>query len=258
MSHSRLRSPAWSGPSPNPSEGTFLLQGWPGHLDPPRRERLRYIKSEDKSEPRKQWRDQKRGEVWGGRKKHLELGGDRVGVGKEAAETGAPFLASLSYLESRDFCHFRLILDSAGTESAVFCPSPVHGHGCFHFSKKHLSPHYFWSFCFWTIENNIFSVFPTKKHITHTSITLMSPVSTGITSISVLFPRGITPGDMGVTAGMFKLVCVGSNYSFSMLCNLRKVMWPLSASASPSVKYRLIIGVLYHEDSEIKKHVAQG
>ena len=64
-------------------------------------------------------------------------------VGKEAAETGAPFLVSLSCLESQAFCHFRLILDSVSTKSAVFCPSPVHRHGCFHFSKKHLSRHYF-------------------------------------------------------------------------------------------------------------------
>lgn len=116
-------------------------------------------------------------------------------VGKGAAETGAPFLVSLSYLESRAFCHFWLILDSVSTRSAVFCPSPVHGHGCFHFSKRHLSRHCFWSFC--TIGNNIFSVFPTKKHITDTSIALMSPVSTGITSVSVLLPRGIPPGDTG-------------------------------------------------------------
>ena len=139
--------------------------------------------------------------------RHLELGGGRVGVGKYAAETGAPFLILLSYLESWDLCHFWLILGSASTKSAVFCPSPVHGHGCFHFSKKHLSFHYFWSFCFWTIGSNIFSVFPTKKHIIHTWVTLMSPVSTSITSISVLFPRGTPPGDMGATAGMFKLVC---------------------------------------------------
>lgn len=199
----------------------------------------------------------KRGEVWGGRKKHLELGGDRVGVGKEAAETGAPFLASLPYLESRDSCHFRLILDSAGTVSCVLsksCPWTW----MLSLFKETLVPSLFLIFLFlnhW--KQHLFSLSYQEAHhwhLNHLNVTCLYRDN----KYQCAFPRGITPGDTGVTAGMFKPVCVGSNDSFSTLCDLWKVMWPLSALASPSVKYRLITGVLYHEDSEIKKHVAPG
>lgn len=203
LSHSPLRSPVLEWFQSN-LWGDILLQGWPDHLIH-RGDRLRYIKSEDASEPRKQWQDRQRGEVWGGRK--------ASGVGRGQSRWGnmqlkqAPFLILLSYLESWDFCHFWLILGSASTKSAVFCSVLSMDMDAFTFQRSTCPFIIFDLFVFEPLEVTSFQSFLPRSlhhsHLSHFNVACLYKHNKYLCAFSQRNP----PGDMWATAGMFKLVC---------------------------------------------------